>query len=178
MSGQNIMSCVLRVYDYRSSPNTECCMSGQSSKVKWPIPAPDGTFPLLDEGGVKKQVQTWYILTEECILGNVKGQTVLQWVCDREDYKVKMKIIKDQCCQLVSRLCMLFMTVGMLQLTSPCKLHRWRIKRKPWVNEWIKIMKLPRSIVWKWVICFGPCSHQISTQLQDHHQNTEWESIL
>lgn len=58
MSGQNIMSCVLRVYDYRSSPNAECCMSGQSSKVKWPIPAPDGTFPLLDEGGVKKQVQT------------------------------------------------------------------------------------------------------------------------
>lgn len=45
-------------HDYRSSPNTECCMSGQSSKVKWPIPAPDGTFPLLDEGGVKKQVQT------------------------------------------------------------------------------------------------------------------------
>lgn len=60
---------------------SECCMSGQESKVKGPIAAPDGTFPLLEKDGVRehcafKQETNWHWMYFEFGLGNTSGQSV------------------------------------------------------------------------------------------------------
>lgn len=74
ITGQNV-SCVQGVR-LQFVPECECYMSGHRSNVKGPMADPDGSFPLLEEYGVKKHVQTWDIWTGQCILSLSFGQCV------------------------------------------------------------------------------------------------------
>lgn len=128
----------------------ECYMSGQSSKVQGPTVAPDGTFPLLDEGGVNKCRHEIYSQSIwSSALDNVKGRGVWPvgslWLFQPRSHKswIINSYMWCRVCEVMSRLicCRCGITMKLDSEAFGKSTTTQDLKNK-WAIEWRTMMKM------------------------------------